>query len=215
MNKYLENFMNLYSLDNEVCYKALLEKKDWMFRKIYIPVSFEKTVRDNKDLYLELYALMDQSFIFSKLGYEKDTFLDLPFEASLKLINEFNKSYRLLNVLEHIDFNYKKDTFLVEMDMTKMDDKVYRDLVANFYPAFKDARELELKYDTSITELIKLAMRQESDFVFVLSKDNLIDDKYFLPCIKALHYSKGLNNEQIEAVKEIASALEVMVYEHD
>ena len=34
MNKLLKNFYDLYSNDDSVCYKALLEKKDWMFRKL-------------------------------------------------------------------------------------------------------------------------------------------------------------------------------------
>jgi hypothetical protein len=35
MNRYLENFVNLFSEDDATVIKAVQEKKDWMFRKLY------------------------------------------------------------------------------------------------------------------------------------------------------------------------------------
>ena len=41
MNKYIKNFYDLHSLDKVTSYKAILEKKDWLFQKLYIPYTFE------------------------------------------------------------------------------------------------------------------------------------------------------------------------------
>ena len=35
MNKYIKNFYDLHSLDKVTSYKAILEKKDWLFQKLY------------------------------------------------------------------------------------------------------------------------------------------------------------------------------------
>ena len=211
MNNLLDNLVRLYSLDDQICYKALLDKKDWMFRKLYVPVSFEKTIVDNKDLYLELYALMDQSFIFQKLAYEKVRFGEENFEHSLELIKSFNDKYRVLYLQDQLDYSALKDTFFVELDMTKIDDKVYRDLVANFYPTVSDPHELDIVYQNEMLDLLKLPMVSSFPFVFILQNDMLIDNKYFLPVVKALHYTSSLSYDKIEAIKEIGQNLEVKV----
>ena len=211
MNNLLDNLVRLYSLDDQICYKALLDKKDWMFRKLYVPVSFEKTIVDNKDLYLELYALMDQSFIFQKLAYEKVRFGEENFEHSLELIKSFNDKYRVLYLQDQLDYSALKDTFFVELDMTKIDDKVYRDLVANFYPTVSDPHELDIVYQNEMLDLLKLPMVSSFPFVFILQNDMLIDNKYFLPVVKALHYTSSLSHDKIEAIKEIGQNLEVKV----
>ena len=50
-------------------------------------------------------------------------------------------------------------------------------------------------------------------WVFVLSKDNLANDKYYLPIIKKIYYLSDLSEDKVEAVKEIAASLEVEVEE--
>lgn len=212
MNKLLKNFYDLYSNDDSVCYKALLEKKDWMFRKLFVPISFDKVVEDGKDLYPELYGVLDSSFVFKKLKYDKDIFSNLDFAKCMELITAFNNSYRYLNLVEK--FTSSQDFFYVELETNKMDEKAYRELVANFYPRLT-REELELKYNDNLIELLKLAMVGEDGYCLILGNDTLINDRYYLPIIKKLHYSKKMNQNQIEAVKEIAQSLGVDCYEYD
>jgi hypothetical protein len=216
MNKYLKNFYDLYSEDDQVCYRAILEKKDWLFRKLYIPVSFDKVVEDGKDLYKELYALMDSSFIFKSMYYNKEVFLDTHYEDCLQIINAFNNQFRYLHLYEELDFTLGKDIFFVEIDPFKMDDKVYKDLVSNFYPCFNSPTDLELKYDKNqMIELLKLPMINNHGYVLILAKDVLLNDRYYLPIIKKLHYSKRIGRDKIEAIEEIANSLQVEVKKHD
>lgn len=216
MNKYLQNFYNLYSEDDQTCYRAILEKKDWLFRKLYIPVSFDKVVEDGKDLYKELYALMDSSFMFKQMYYKKDVFLDTPYEVCLQMIKTFNESFRYLHLYEELDFTLGKDIFFVEIEPSRMDDKVYKDLVSNFYPCFSSPSELELEYTKdSMLELLKLPMINLKGFVLILSKEALLEDRYYLPIISKIHYSKHIGKDKIEAIEEIASSLEIEAKKHD
>ena len=50
MNKYIKNFYDLHSLDKVTSYKAILEKKDWLFQKLYIPYTFDKKEENGKEL---------------------------------------------------------------------------------------------------------------------------------------------------------------------
>ena len=36
MNKYLENFYNLYSDDDQTVYKAVLDKQAWLNKEFYL-----------------------------------------------------------------------------------------------------------------------------------------------------------------------------------
>ena len=159
---------------------------------------------------------MDSSFIFKKLFYKKEIFLDTYYEQCLQMIEKFNNKFRYLHLYEEIDFNLDRDIFFVEIDTTKMDDKVYKDLLGNFYPCFSHPTDLDLVYDKdNLLELLKLPMVNEKGFVLILSTDVLLNDRYYLPIIKKLHYSKKLNKDKIEAVKEIANSLGVEIKKYD
>lgn len=215
MNKYLENFYNLYSLDDQVCYKAILEKKDWIFRRLFIPVSFTKIVEDGKDLYPELYALMDSSFLFKEMYYNRELFEGVDYQKVLGIINKFNEQFRYLHLYENLNFE-DKDTFFVEINPFKIDDKVYKDLVSNFYPCFDSINELELKYDEEdMLDLLKLAMFNKEGFVLILSNEALLNNRYYLPVIEKIHYKSNIGKDKIEAIKEIASSIEVECEEYE
>lgn len=68
MNYFLTNLYKLYSSDDSVSYQAILEKKNWMFQKLYVPISFKSKIVNQKDIYEELYALIDQAFVFKSLS---------------------------------------------------------------------------------------------------------------------------------------------------
>lgn len=218
MANFLDNFKRLYSLDRQICYKAVLEKKDWMFRKLYIPITFIcEEDKDNKKIYPELYALLDSSFYFKNLGYSSELFKNIDFLKAMEIINEFNKDYAYLNLLEKLDYEFDKDCFYCEINTYKMEDKVYKELFANFYPTTSNVDDLELHYEKDdLMELIKLPMYQKEGFVLILHKSNLLNNRYYLPIISSLHYSKSrLNEEKIKTIKEIGKKLDVEVIEDD
>lgn len=216
MNKFLKNFYNLYSEDNQVCYKAILEKKDWLFQTLYIPIHFKETIEDGKSLYLELYGLLDSSFEFSKLEYSKDIFGSLDLEKVLKITSNFNEKFRFLKLINKIPSSFEEDTFYVEVNMPKMEDKVYKELVANFYPCLSK-EELELTFnENDDLELLKLAMIGDiNEWVLILSVDALINNRYYLPLCEMIHYNKKLTKEQKESIFEISEKIEVGVEEYE
>ena len=46
-------------------------------------------------------------------------------------------------------------------------------------------------------------------WVFILSKDKVPYDRYYLPIIKKIYFRKDLDSDKIEAIQEIAKCLEV------
>ncbi len=92
MNKYIKNFYDLHSLDKVTSYKAILEKKDWLFQKLYIPYTFDKKEENGKELYEELYALMDQAVLFKKLELDDEIFEE-HLDKKDKILENFNKVF--------------------------------------------------------------------------------------------------------------------------
>ena len=216
MNKFLKNFYDLYSEDNQICYKAILEKKDWLFQTLYIPIHFKETIEEEKSLYLELYGLLDTSFEFSKLEYSKEIFASLDLEKVLKIISKFNEKFRFLKLINKLPTNFEEDTFYVEVNMHKMDDKVYKELVANFYPCLT-REELELTYDeNSDLELLKLPMVGDiNEWVLILSNEALLNNRYYLPLCEMIYYNKNLTKDQKDTILDISEKIEVGVEEYE
>lgn len=215
MNYFLTNLYKLYSSDDSVSYQAILEKKNWMFQKLYVPISFKSKIVNQKDIYEELYALIDQAFVFKSLSYQKSKYGNYDSKKVKKMIDIFNQNYSYLYLTNVIDFDTEKDIFYAEIDLSKISQETYKILVANFFPCLKE-EELEIKLDlTSIVEILKLAMLNEKGFVFILENDKLLDKKLFLPVIKKLHYQSNLDQEKVETIEEIARRLNVEVIIHD
>ncbi len=215
MNYFLINLYKLYSFDDSVSYQAILEKKNWMFQKLYVPISFKAKIVNQKDIYEELYALIDQAFVFKSLSYQKSKYGNYDSKKVKKMIDIFNQNYSYLYLTNVIDFDTEKDIFYAEIDLSKISQETYKILVANFFPCLKE-EELEIKLDlTSIVEILKLAMLNEKGFVFILENDKLLDKKLFLPVIKKLHYQSNLDQEKVETIEEIARRLNVEVIIHD
>lgn len=206
MNKYIENFYDLFSLNDAKVYQAIKEKKDWLFQKLYIPYTFEKKIENGKELYEELYALMDQSVVFKPLSLPDNLFED-HMDKKDKIIDAFNIDYALLYLYNKLTKKVQKGTFFVEFDFSLLSDKLYKELVANFFPCISSKEELDLFYDeTRIEDLLKYAMYGENGkWVLILSKNNLLNGKFYLPYAKKIYFNKELiDKEQEEGLKEIA-----------
>lgn len=213
LNRYLDNFYRLFSSDDAVSFRALLEKKDWLFRKLFVPIRFDRTIRDGVTLYPEIHALMDSAFVFKKLDYDRNLFFGIEYEKARELIDAFNSEYRFLYLKDYPDFT--EEEFFAEMDMRRIDERTYRDLVGNFYPCFQNREEADLSFESKPSELLKLAMIRKNGYVLILSKESLLDDRYYLPAVCRLHCSGRIGEEKKRTVEEIALGLraEVNIYD--
>lgn len=83
MNKFLKNFKDLYSDDDNVVYQALLEKKDWILQDLYMPGDLTITVSEdgskhfkmledlvNDSILLDSYPFMDNIYKGMNEGFK-------------------------------------------------------------------------------------------------------------------------------------------------
>lgn len=211
MNPFIKNFYDLFSSDDSVVYKAILLKKDWMFRKLYFPFTFNSVIEDGKEMFYDLYALVDQSIKFKKIQLDERLFENNVDKTNIE--NAFNEKYRVAYCYEKIPGNLQ-NTFFAEMDFLKIDKETYNELVANFFPCLDKKEDLDLKYNANDdVDLLKYPMYGEyKKWVFILSSDKMVDDKFYLPLIKKLWYSKDMfTQEQIDAIEIIGEKLDVEV----
>lgn len=209
VNDNILNFYDLYSNDDNTVYRAVLKKKDWLFRRLFIPCNFHSLKIDNVITYPDLFGLMDQSFVFQKLVLDESKFEGNERKIK-KIVNEFNKRFKIRYAYERIVPMDDPSTFWIEMDFTKLDKKTYNDLVCNFYPCIPNIDEMDLFYDeTKDIDLLKYPMIGENGkWVFIIDHQLMVNDRVYMQnCFKKIWYNSHLlENEQIEAIKEIAEA---------
>ena len=215
MNTYLKNLNDLYSPSNEVSQRAFFEKSSWIFKKLYVPIYFNKKIENGLEVYPELYALLDSSFLFKKLSLDDFTFKKVKLERARALQEEFNINYSYLYLEEEI--NKIKNGFYVEIDMSKNTDfSLFSLLSANFFPCFSSSKELELDYyDDDPLNILKLPMVRERGNVIILPDSSLVNGRLYHSIIKEIHCSKTLTLEQIETIEEIGKRLKVKVNYYD
>ena len=209
VNENILNFYDLYSNDDSVVYRAVLKKKDWMFRRLFIPCNFHSLTIDNIVTYPDLFGLMDQGFVFQELHLDESKFEGHEKKIK-KIVSEFNKRFKIRYAYEQIVPMDDSSTFWVEMDFTKLDNKTYNDLVCNFYPCISSIDEMDLFYDeTKDIDLLKYPMIGDSrKWVFIIDQHLLVNNRFYMQnCFKKFWYNSHLlSDEQIEAIKEIAEA---------
>lgn len=215
MNQYLKNLNELYSTDDNVSQKAFFEKSSWIFKKLYVPIYFSKKIENNLEIYEELYALLDSSFLFKKLSLDDFTFKNVKLDRAKYLQKEFNKNYSYL-VLDN-EINKIKNGFYVEIDMSKNTDfSLFSLLSGNFFPCFSSSKELELDYyDDDPLNILKLPMVRERGNVIILPDNSLVNGRLYHSLIKEIHCSKELSLEQKETIEEIGKRLKVKVNYYD
>ncbi len=191
MHRYLNNFYRLFSSDDQEVYKAILEKKDWILKPLYLPgdLSISKD-KEGKNHFFGLEALFDDVLLFNSLNDER--------------VN----SYRYVKFKTNMNGNTHPH-FYIEYDFNKIDQKGYQALVANFYPCLSK-KDLEIKRDSSdIKELLKLFMiGEENEAVIILEDKNLINNAFFAPVIKRVIVSKSAPFEVKEVLQKLAEKKE-------
>ena len=212
MNPFIKNFYDLFSQDDTIVYKAILLKKNWMFRRFYFPVTFDCTIVEDKEMFYDLYALVDQSILFKKINLSDEIFTSQEKGTKERIEDSFNEVYRVAYCYESIP--NLKNTFYAEMDFYKIDKDTYNQLVANFYPCLDKLEDLEFEYNpNNDIDLLKYPMYGEyRKWLFILPRDKMVDDRFYMPFIKKIWYQKAnFTDEQIDAIEIIAEKLQVEV----
>jgi hypothetical protein len=210
MNKYLNNFYNLFSYNKDISYKAVVEKKDWLFQDLYFPYSFFEVKENGKSIYPDIYALYDQTLLFKEASFDNDVFLDHE-DKKEEITNTFNNNFSLAYAYDEL-LPLDKDSFYVQFDFTKIDQKLYQILIANIFPCIDNIKELDFFYDkTNVVDLLRYPMYGNSHrWNIILTKDKLIQNRLYLPYVKKIIYDESkLTSEEIETLKIIASSLKV------
>ncbi len=191
MNQNLLNFKNLFSDDKKIVYQAILEKKDWINDVFYSDYSFAKKIENGKEIYEDLFSLLNNSLL-------------------LKDDKSENFAYRYFNKTKK--YVKKEGHFLVGYDFSKLDIDSYKELFANFYPCIKQSDFVEFNDD--IQNQLEKIMISDEDYVLILDKNNLFNNGYPIKVLCKIMYHKDyINEEKLEALKEIASTFDLEVEE--
>lgn len=201
MNKYINNFINLFSNDNNTIYKAILEKKDWILDEYYIELDFVPSKVDGLDVYPKVFALLDGGVYMNPCILEDDK------ENMLVSIN----SYLDLFAKDHIPF--KKGHFYVGLNFKRIEDNVYKELCANFYPKF-DEGEFDKTDDELINAFAKFMYGKNGEYVLLLSNSLLMRQVYPLEIAFEVVYKKDtLTSYQVEALNDFATRMHISLRE--
>lgn len=121
-----ENFINLFSNDEEIRFNALLGKRDWILNRYYIAFNFAN--RGSEDSYSDLECLSRQALPFKHLNQPR-----LVNTSLANRIAKFNKKFRIIKLYDTLPDRPNKDTFFVEVNFKKLDKSDYKTLVSNFF----------------------------------------------------------------------------------
>ena len=186
MNKYLDNFNRLFSDDDKIVYQAILEKKDWLFHPLYLSGNLDITLDEQgKKHFKFLESLFDNVILFKKSK------------------NELAKNFRYVKFSN--DLSNEEALFFIEYDFTRIDEKGYHAIVANYYPCLSE-EELHIDYSSkSVKEVLKTMMIGENnESVIILDQSALINDAFFAPIIRKVFVKESAPKEVKEVLINLA-----------
>lgn len=186
MNKYLDNFNRLFSDDDKIVYQAILEKKDWICRPLYLPGNLDITIDEQgKKHFKFLESLFDNVILFKKSK------------------NELANNFRYVKFSN--DLSNEEALFFIEYDFTRIDEKGYHAIVANYYPCLSE-EELHIDYSSkSVKEILKTMMIGENnESVIILDQSALINDAFFAPIIRKVLVKESAPKEVKEVLINLA-----------
>ena len=109
-----------------------------------------------------------------------------------------------------------KDNFFIELDFTKLELSEYNSLFANFYRTidFKDLN-INLK-KPDFYEVIKcLIIRKSLQNLIILTKNQYIDNKIYLPIISKIYINNKTSRKLVETLEEISNKFKVEVINYE
>lgn len=195
MNDFLKNFLDLFSEDDQVIYQALLKKKDWLFIPLYLEGDLKQT-NDSEGLphFRKIEALYDDVLPFEKAVVPEDMIL---LGDKKKEIVSAYESFRILHF--HSDPKTLADApFFAEYDFTKIDQRGYHALLANFFPCLnQEALEIDpdADYSLAVNQLKPLMIGPKGKYVLILESHLLIQDAFYAPVLRKIHVNPSSSGE--------------------
>lgn len=157
MNLYLENLRNLFSDDDKIMYRALLEKKDWINHSFFVIGS----LADNQDIE----DIFDQKIRFKKLFVNQES---------------LDNNYRVLYLYNEMPEIINDDEFVIKYDFSLLSEREYKMLFANFYPCLSQ-EDIALKEENPSVQMMKNFMRDDlGDKVIIMDNNDLTSSCF--PC---------------------------------
>lgn len=215
MEHYLANLEALYSDDDQVVYQAILAKKDWMFRPLFLAGNFTMTIDQNgKEHFPFIEALFDDVLLFN------DLIISEKLCKNKKQRDKINKiiGQQFAKITFHGDINNNENTphFYIEYDFAKIDQKGYQALVANFFPCFENINIDKTKLESSLVEQIKVGIiGKTGDFCLIIDKSQLLNNAFYAPVMKKVIVHKYAPKEVKDVLKQLTSDKEIIYEEAD
>lgn len=182
MKRYLKNLRELFSDDDQVVFNALKEKKDWINQSFYIVCSLQtnQDIEDIMDRKIRFRSLYVNPALCSKEEYEKT--------------NEDFSTFKVLYLYNEIPYCEDEGEFVLKLDFSRLTDREYRMLFANFYPCLDSQYILEDE-DDEILSLLKKGMdKLMGDNVIIMANMDLVDSCFNCDVFSQLIVNKNLND---------------------
>ncbi|MGM9858995.1 MAG: hypothetical protein ACI311_07115 [Bacilli bacterium] len=219
MNNDLEIFNNLYGEDDELVFKALSAKKDWMFLKPLYAKGHINTKLDSKGLlhYPFIESMLDDTLLFEDFKVSDEEVKVLNNSDQIEQI--LNERFAYLNLYEKVD---DSAPFFVEYDFNLIDNNMFNMLFPNFFRKH-NIKSWEVDFEKinnltfdSLIEYLKLSLvGKEGEHVIVMEKTNLINGVFFAPIAKKIIAYKDIDEELKLELKTIAEEKEMEYEERD
>ena len=197
MNKYLTNFLNLYSDDDNLVYASVKEKQTWLNREFYLIMHLD----DNSCLN----DIFDNKLRFRKL-YLNPYFFENQ-ELYKEANNYFNDNFRVLYLLDELPTVDERSEFIVKVDFSKLSNSKYCELFPNYFPCV-ETNEINKVNSLELSELFVVAMNKElGDGVIIVSKDSLEDNCFTCDIISEIIMGKNMNDGYEPYLKKLSEAI--------
>jgi len=203
MNVFLKNLLDLFSDEDPVVYKAVRQKKDWLFVPLFLRGDLVQ-VKDSQGLlhYRKIEAIYDDVLHFEKAAIPHELLLS---NEKKKKLNSAYDAYRVLK-LETDSNNLKDAPFFAEYDFTKIDQRGYHALLANFFPCLS-IEELEIStnddFSLVVNQLKPLMVGPKGQCVLILESHLLIQDAFYAPVLRKIHANPDSSMELKEELRQI------------
>ena len=203
MKNKLQNLRQLFSDDNNIMYKAILEKKDWILKPMYVVA----TLSSNSDIE----DIFERRLRFKKAYLDGDAFSNK--ELYLEAFDRFNNQFRVLYLYNEIPFVNDESDFVIEYDFRKLTDNEYKILFANFYPTLNETERKESE-DDDLIYLLKQAMDDRlGDASIILDLNNLQESCFFSNVLNKIIISNHLNEGYKMHLKLLCEKLNITLKE--
>lgn len=204
MNKFLKNFYDLYSDNDEEVYRAIIEKKDWILDEFYIPGDLNIERDENGIRHFPMLEDVVNDVISLK-----------PYPFMLPNMGEDSSKYRYIVLYKKMKRELNPPLFWVKYDFRNIDEESYKALLANIFPRLPE-EELEIEKDDNddIKRLMKFMMiGEDHEMVLIVHEDNNKEGIIKAPIIREILYNRNAPHELVETLETIAESKGVVAKE--